>query len=81
MVDTRESGWVAVRRLSREWHRPWRVSGLLYVSATKLYQEKPSGPTFTHQQVVSLVKAGDTLTILGVRYGAGSRIAALSASK
>jgi hypothetical protein len=57
------------------------VSGLLYVPTTKLYQQKPSGPTYTHQQVVSLVEAGDTLTILGVPYGAGSRIAALSARK
>jgi YVTN family beta-propeller protein len=57
------------------------VSGLLYMPATKLYQQEPSESTYTHEQVVSLVEAGDTLTIMGVPYGAGSRIAALSARK
>lgn len=51
------------------------VSGLLYSPSTNLYTQQPTGTTYSHAQILALVDAGDTLTVMGVPLGSGTRIA------
>ncbi len=54
------------------------VSGLLYSPTTNLYTQQQTGTTYSHAQILAFVNTGDTLTVMGVPLGSGSRIAALA---
>jgi len=53
-----------------------QVHGLLYLPATNNYQSDTTGlGPFTQQQLTTFIQNGDTLTIMGVPPGSGTRMA------
>jgi hypothetical protein len=53
-----------------------QIHGLLYLPATNKYQSDTTGlGPFTQAQLVSFIQSGDTLTIMGVPAGSGTRMA------
>lgn len=53
-----------------------KITGLIYNSAKNLYVNVANtGIKYTHAQISGFVQTGDTLTVMGVPYGSGPRIA------